>query len=229
MMRIFESSSSAARLAAACEYIRSFPAATEILIVAASREAADDLARRIAAEAGATFGLHRFSFPQLVAELATRELAERGLAPATQLGADAVCARAAFEATDRELIPRLAPVSGYPGFARSLGATLKDLRLADIGPEAIGNGGGAEIAALLSIFQEDLEAARIADWATLVRLATAALRPGHNGRSPRWRGRPLVLLDLGVRSSLHSPFGSHRQVDTFNARPARSVKDLGRW
>jgi hypothetical protein len=68
----------AARLSAARAFIGRFPAATEILIVAAARGAADDLARRITLMRGATFGLHRASFVQLVVRLAMAAMALRG-------------------------------------------------------------------------------------------------------------------------------------------------------
>jgi hypothetical protein len=50
----------------------------EFLIVAASRDAADDLARRITLTRGATFGLHRASFVQFVVRLAMADMALRG-------------------------------------------------------------------------------------------------------------------------------------------------------
>ena len=68
----------AARLSAARAFIGRFPAATEILIVAAARGAADDLARRMTLIRGATFGLHRASFVQLVVRLAMAAMALRG-------------------------------------------------------------------------------------------------------------------------------------------------------
>jgi hypothetical protein len=65
--------------------------------VGSSREAADDLVRRLARASGATLGLHRFSFTQLAARLAAPTLAVNGLAPGTSLGNDAVAGRAVYE------------------------------------------------------------------------------------------------------------------------------------
>ena len=69
MLRVLQSPSAAERIAAATEFIRSFAAATELLLVGSSREAVDDLVRGFAHTSRATFGLHRFSFTQLAARL----------------------------------------------------------------------------------------------------------------------------------------------------------------
>ena len=69
-----------------------------VLIVSASRGAADDLARAVAVARGGAIGLHRFSLAQLAARLAAPVLAARGIAPVTFIGAEAVAARATFEA-----------------------------------------------------------------------------------------------------------------------------------
>lgn len=93
MLRILHSSYATERIAAATEFIQSFAAGTEQLIVGASREAADDLVRGIAFARGATFGWHRLSFIQLAARLASPKLAEKGLTPGTSIGNDALAAR----------------------------------------------------------------------------------------------------------------------------------------
>ena len=50
MLEIFQSPSAAERVDAARAFIAHFPSATEIVLVGASRDAADDLARQIRAE-----------------------------------------------------------------------------------------------------------------------------------------------------------------------------------
>jgi hypothetical protein len=75
----------------------------EIVVVGASREAADDFVRQIAAARRATFGMHRFSFPQLASRLTRMEAARRGTTPAASLMVDALTARACFEAADTGL------------------------------------------------------------------------------------------------------------------------------
>src|SRR5437870_7877994 len=52
--------------------------AAEAVIIGASRGAADDLARRVARQAGATFGLTRFSLTELAARAAAQRVAGAG-------------------------------------------------------------------------------------------------------------------------------------------------------
>ena len=85
-MQVVQSSSAALRLEAARRFILETPPATEILVVGATRGAADDFVRDVATARGATFGLYRFSLTQLAARLAAPLLAAEGLTPATALG-----------------------------------------------------------------------------------------------------------------------------------------------
>src|SRR5713101_6375975 len=78
MLQTCQSSSAAERLGAASAFVERFPPATEVLIVGASREAADDLARRVTAARRATFGLHRASLTQLAVRFAAEEMARLG-------------------------------------------------------------------------------------------------------------------------------------------------------
>ncbi|HMB67675.1 MAG TPA: hypothetical protein VKU85_00135, partial [bacterium] len=199
-IHFLESASAARRLAAAVEFVRSHPAGTEILIVGASRDAVDDLVRTAAGD-GATFGLHRFSFWQLVSTLAAVEIATERLAPATPLAAQSVAARAAFEAREQGTVPRLEEVSHFPGFPAALAATLEELRLEGLGSRDLRAGGAAfaDLAALADRFETEIEQARIADRAKLLKLATWAWRrPQHASL----RAAPLLLLDLPVQSHL---------------------------
>src|SRR3989454_12461092 len=137
MLQTFQSSSAAERLGAASAFVERFPTATEVLIVGASRDAANDLARRVTAARGATFGLHRASLTQLAVRFAAAEMARLGVAPATALGAGAVAARVSFEALRERALGYFAPVARFPGFARALAATLGELRLGGVAPGAL--------------------------------------------------------------------------------------------
>src|SRR6266550_5212024 len=104
MFRLVTSSYAAARLEAARRFVVGASPASEILIVSASRGAADDFARDIGRTRGATFGLYRFSLTQLAARLAAPLLAQERQSPTTALGVQAVAARALFDAdADRAL------------------------------------------------------------------------------------------------------------------------------
>src|SRR5262245_57957596 len=116
MLETFRSSSAAERVGAASSFVERISAATEVLIVGASRDAADDLARQVTAARGATFGLHRASLTQLAVRFAAAEMARLGMTPATALGAEAVAARVSFEALRERALAYFAPVARFPGF-----------------------------------------------------------------------------------------------------------------
>ena len=83
--RIITSTSSELRLRDATAFLHQSRLEQEVLVVAASRGAADDLARRAATARGASLGWHRFSVLQLAARLGVDALADPG--PAARLAA----------------------------------------------------------------------------------------------------------------------------------------------
>src|SRR5262249_57167477 len=108
--------SAAARLDAARQFVLAVRPASEVLIVSASRGAADDFARLVARGRGATFGLYRFSLTQLAARLAAPLLARQRLSATTALGVEAVAARALFDAGRDGALPSFAPAARRPRF-----------------------------------------------------------------------------------------------------------------
>jgi ATP-dependent helicase/nuclease subunit B len=204
-MQIVESPWASARLDAARAFLEAFPPATEVLIVGASREAADDLARDVTRRGGVSFGLHRYSLPQLAARLALADLAGGGLTPASALGAEAIAARVGFETLEAGALRYFAPVARFPGFARALAATLAELRLAGIGPRALGglDGAARDVGELLRRFEAQLERGGVIDHAGLYATATAALQRGEHA----WTGRvPILLLDVPADSLARQRF-----------------------
>jgi CRISPR/Cas system-associated exonuclease Cas4 (RecB family) len=158
------------------------------LIVGASRGAADDLARDVAATLPATFGLQRVSLTQLAARTAIVALATEGKTPSTRLGAEAVAARAAFDATRQGSLGYFAPVASTPGFPRALSRTLQELRTAGVNARWLlrASRGGADLADLLERVGEAFERASSVDRATLFATATDVIRRAHPA--------PLVVL-----------------------------------
>ena len=131
-LKILESASAASRLAAVRAFVERLPRDAEILIVAASRGAADDVAREIARTRGASFGLYRFSLTQLAARFAAPALAAARLSPTPPLGVQAVAARALFQADKDQALTYFQPVATTPGFPRALARTLEELALAGV-------------------------------------------------------------------------------------------------
>jgi ATP-dependent helicase/nuclease subunit B len=203
-IRIIEAGSAAARVDEARRFLAAFPPDAERLIVAASRGAADDLAREVAVASGATWGLHRFSFTQLAARVAAPALAADGVSPGTTLGGEAVAARAAFEATRDEALEYFRPVARMPGFARALSRTLRELRLAGVDAARLTPLGaaGADLARLLERFDEQFALASSADRARLFRAAARTLAAGESNDARM----PLVLLDVPIESEAERQF-----------------------
>jgi RecB family exonuclease len=199
--RIIVSSLAADRLSAAREVLRGRLPLTPTLIVGASRGAADDLAREVAASSPATFGLQRVSLTQLAARSAMVALAMDGHTPSTWLGAEAVAARAAFDATRQRSLKYFAPVASTPGFPRALARTLQELRLAGVDAQHLlrATRGGADLADLLERVEDSFERASSVDRSTLFETATRAIKGNHPA--------PLVvLIDLAVERRAEQMF-----------------------
>ena len=224
MLRIVTSSSAAARLNAARTFVAGRPSASELVIVGASRGAADDFARAIARRAGATFGLTRFSLTELAAKAAATRIEGARRARGTDAGAEAIAARAVFEAIGAAELAYFAPVATLPGFPKALARTLHELRLAGISPSSLVLGsrsvhamdkgpgtdqgprtedqGLTDIATLLTRFEAQLAAASVADRAALLQLAADACRSG----DVRWARLPILLLDVPLDSRAEQEF-----------------------
>jgi RecB family exonuclease len=204
-VEILESTSAADRRRAADAFVARFAADTEILLVGASRDVADDVARRATVARGATFGLHRASFTQLAARVAAAEMARRSVAPSTPLGATALAARVSFEAVRDGALSYFTPVARFRGFARALGATLGELRTGGLSPRALEDldGPGRDVAELGQRFEGQLEAGRIADRAALFALAAGAVG---DGALDTLRAMPMVLLDVPIATAAERGF-----------------------
>ncbi len=200
--QIVVSTCAANRLEAAAAFLRSFPASQRLTVVAATRAAADDLARVIAAERGATLGTSRFSLTQLAAHVAVARLGGQGIAPATLLGAEAVAARAAFDARRAGVLSYLATVAATPGFARALSRTIADLRMAGVEPGAVAAAAhvGPDLAGLAAAAARELAGAATADRAALFAVAADALGDGVVAEAP------LLLLDVTIDSAAERRF-----------------------
>ena len=188
------------RIEAAADVLRRGLVRGEVLLVGETREAVDDLAREIAADAGATFGLHRFSLRQLAWSVATVDLAHRGLAPASRLAAEAVATHATFEELQRKTLQYLRPIAEFRSFGRTLAATLHDLRHADVDVEHAReiDRSGPDVARLAQRYARLLDDAGLADDAAVCRAAARVVRAGEGGLAGVPLDRALVLLDVAV-------------------------------
>ncbi len=207
MVRVVTSASAAARLEAARRFVLDAPSAAEILIVSASRGAADDFVRTIARARGATFGLYRFSLTQIAARLAAPRLAVARLSPTTALGVQAVAARALFDARREGTLSYLAPVAAMPGFPRALARTLEELALGLVPPARVADAAhvGADLADLFERFDAQFQTASSVDRAAFLRAATDAAADRAPGAHP-YASCALLLLDVQIAHAVERAF-----------------------
>ncbi len=149
---------------------------------------------------------------QAAAELARSAMAERGLAPLSALGREAVAARITQNALAQGQLAYFHPVAALPGFARALARTLVELRLARVSPEQLAFDGmpTGDLATLLDLYQAELAELSMVDLPGLLALATEA---AISGAHP-WVGLPLARLDADLESRAHREF--------FNSLAART-------
>jgi CRISPR/Cas system-associated exonuclease Cas4 (RecB family) len=199
---IVESASAAIRLDRAAAFLERFPPHQPITIVAATRGAADDLARRVTSLRGATLGLSRFSLTQLAARIAATRLAGEGIAPSTSLGVEAVASRVAFDAAEGGTLDYFGFVARTPGFPRALARTLADLRLAGLDASTLTSAGraGHDLAVLVRQAESEFAEASTADRAALFAAATAGVA------GEAFLRAPMLLLDLPVESAREEAF-----------------------
>lgn len=193
------------RIAAARAWLDAQPGAGEVLVVAAVKEAGDDLVREFAAGRGAMLGVHRMTLNRLVGMLASAEIADAGLAPADGLAAEAVAARAVHRIAPSGALQHFEPVLDRPGFSRALARTIAELRRNDISAEelrAFGPGGDA-LGAMLEQFGAELSDAKLIDRAGMLKLATRAAK---ETPPPRFVGLPTILLDVSLEGVLDREF-----------------------
>jgi ATP-dependent helicase/nuclease subunit B len=207
-LRAIQSSSASIRLREARAFLDQFPAGEEVLLLGASRGAVDDLARSIAMDKGATFGVHRLSFTQLAARLGAAELARNNHSPASGLGHEAVAARAAFEAAHDEALDYFAPVSRTPGFPKALARTLSELRLAGIASGSLVGlqRSGPDLAELLDRVDTLMADAGTSDRASLFATATKVLSSLPSSLIPLPLRAPTLLLDVPFDSETEASF-----------------------
>jgi ATP-dependent helicase/nuclease subunit B len=149
-------------------------------------------------------GVHRITLVQAASELARSAMAQRGLAPLSTLGREAVAARIAQKALEQRELAYFHPVAALPGFARALARTIVELRLARVEPTDLAGAGlpAADLANLLERYQTELEERSLVDLPGLLALATEAAISGTHA----WVGLPLARLDADLESRAHQEF-----------------------
>lgn len=163
----------------------------ELLVVAPSRGAADDLLRRTGLP---LLGVHRLTLGRLAAELATPALAAEGRAPVRGMALEALATRALAETRAEAPLDYFEPVADTPGMAGALTRAMIELRSYGVAADALKSLGprGADLARLLRRFEDRLESHRLLDPAGLMSLAA---RQASSSDHPLLN-LPVVWLDV---------------------------------
>jgi CRISPR/Cas system-associated exonuclease Cas4 (RecB family) len=187
------------RLRIAREWIQAFPRDTEILLLAYSTEAAVDLQLSVVSNAGSWFGIKRQTLNSIAARLAQLSLVALESAPASRFSFIAVVARAIHALNSEGKLKYFAPVASKPGFPVAVARTLDELRMNQLGPEALKDQarGGPDLSAIAAEVDRQLKASRLADRATIFKSAIDSI---DSTRKPL----PLLLLDVAPDSRLES-------------------------
>jgi ATP-dependent helicase/nuclease subunit B len=187
---LLHSRSNATLLRHAAAFLAEKPEHEEILVIAPTRAAANELAAR--AFPSGCQGVHALTLTQLAAHLAAQPMGRLALAPISRLGIEALAARIVHAALTANRLLYFAPIAQTPGFARALAKTITELRLHNATPPG-------DLGHLLSLYEQELAERSVADLPLLLRLAAEeAAQTDH-----RFTRLPLVLLGLAIESAAH--------------------------
>jgi ATP-dependent helicase/nuclease subunit B len=163
-VKVVTSSAAHGRLRHARAWLETRSPAEEILILGATSNASNELARDLAKIKGAAFGWHRLSVAQLAAVLAAPELATQELVPLGDLGVQAICARVVHKLAAESVLGRYTQIASGPGFARALSRVVTDLRLAGIAADSV-HVVAPDLKPLLEAYEAHLADGGFTDWA----------------------------------------------------------------
>jgi len=191
--RLVISNAAADRLGAAAEWLRERGSATPVLVVGASRAAADELVRQVALRAGGSFGWVRTTLAHMAAELALPQLARDGRIPLTRTAAEALVARVVHDSRRDGALGVYERAAGGPGLVRALAATIDELRHCGTRGAAVRDV-APDLAVLLDRYEREMEVHRFADRAEMLLLAAAAAaRPDC---AHPWLDIPVLMVDV---------------------------------
>jgi hypothetical protein len=191
------------RIARARAWLNSRGPAEEVLIIGASRDAANELARQVAQMRGAAFGWHRLTLAQLAAALAGPALAARGIVPLSRLGVQALATRVVHSLIADGALGRYASVAQGPGFARAIAGVVMELRLARVDPDRLGCI-APDLATLLRSYESNLAEGGFTDWAGVMISATE--EAAGNELKHQLVGLPILLMDVPLTSEAELAF-----------------------
>ena len=205
MSRIAVTSSAArARIRCAEAWLASRKPDEELLVIGATLDAANELARQVAKKKGAAFGWRRLTLPQLAFAVAAPTLAARGLTPLSRIGAEAIVARLVHRLNAEGTLSHYQSVLGAPGFPRAVASVIAELRLGQIPLNAIANS-APYLAPIVEAYRLELTEAGLTDWAGVLAFATEAVS-AVGGERLHLVGLPILLLDVPTANEAELSF-----------------------
>src|SRR6516225_202777 len=186
------------RIARARAWLMARAPAEELLIIGATLDATNELARAVAQTTGGAFGWHRFTLAQLTAALAAPTMAARGIVPAGRLGVEAIVCRAVHALSPGGALGRYACIAKAPGFPRAIASVLTEIRLAAVGPEALGKV-APDLLLLLRAYEAELAEGKFTDWPGMLTIA-AETAADCSTTTRRLMQLPMLLLDVPIAS-----------------------------
>ena len=172
------------------------------MILGATLDGPNELARTVANERGAIFGWHRLSFSQLAAASAAPLLASRGLTPLSRVGTEAIVARLLHRLKAEGGLSRYQGVSDTPGFPRAITDVIAELRSVRLRVDALETHAPA-LVPIIRAYERELAEGSFTDWPGVLGFATDAIS-AENGH--RLTGLPTVLLDVPIPSEAELAF-----------------------
>ena len=194
--RLVVSCSASERLRVATDWIEVNPLDAEVLLVASSAEAGDDLVRAVTSASQARFGLARTTLDRLAVRLAAPLLARSGRTPASRFSLVAIAARATHLLHTSGRLDYFGPVARRPGLPEAITRSIEELRMNEVSPDLVRQlpRSGPDLAAFAECIDRELREARLADRAAVFESAIEAI----GLRQPSPVGSRVLLLDLKV-------------------------------
>jgi ATP-dependent helicase/nuclease subunit B len=190
------------RLGAARVWLESRSQSEEVLVVGATLDGANELARTVAKQKGAAFGWHRLSLTQLAFAIAAPMLATRGLVPLSRVAREAVVAGLVHRLKAESGLSRYETVADTPGFPRAITGVIAELRSAQLPSAALENV-AADLVPMIRAYERELTEGNFSDWPGVLQLAAEALS---TPQRHRLIGLPTLLLDVPISTEAEVAF-----------------------
>ena len=139
------------------------------MVVGATLDGANELARAVAKDTGVAFGWHRLSISQLAFAIASSVLAARGLVPLSRLGTEAIVTRLVHHLKADGRLKHYQTVADAPGFPRAITGVIAELRSARVRSDAV-KGIAPDLITIIQAYERALADGSFCDWSGVLQL-----------------------------------------------------------